>query len=144
MDSKANENSSVRLWWVLASVGWAPLGVVALHLVLAEFGLTERFDAMLHFWGGAAVAYFVFGLVVRSPGLAPKIQGPFSYLFAFTCACTAAVFWEFAEFALDRFEGTAIQGGLVETMLDLLHGVSGALVAALGMAGLKALLGRRA
>lgn len=112
---------------VLVNPGWAPLGVVILHLLLAEFGLTERFDRLLHFLGGAAIAYFVFGLINRAPGLAAGIPSWFLYLFAFTAVCTVATFWEFGEFASDQFMGTAIQRGLTETIRDLFYGVLGAL-----------------
>lgn len=104
---------------VLVNSGWAPLGVVLSHLVLAEFGLTDRFDHVLHFAGGAAIAYFVLGLAVRARGRFVKVPLWFLYLFAFTAACTVAVFWEFAEFASARFMGTAVQRGLEDTVFDL-------------------------
>lgn len=112
---------------VLVNPGWAPLGVVLAHLVLAELGLTDRFDRVLHFAGGAAIAYFALGLAVRARGRFVKAPLWFLYLFAFTATCTVAVFWEFAEFASDRFMGTAVQRGLEGTILDLIYGVLGAL-----------------
>ena len=46
-----NDLPTVRwLLRLLISPGWAPLGVVIIHLALAEFGLTNRFDHLLHFW----------------------------------------------------------------------------------------------
>jgi hypothetical protein len=39
---------------------------------------------------------------------------------------TVAVFWEFAEFLLDRFLGTDLQISLQNTMQDLLMGILGA------------------
>jgi hypothetical protein len=45
----------------------------------------------------------------------------------FTSSCTAALFWEFMEFASDVFLHTTVQQSLSETMLDLVFGVLGAL-----------------
>jgi hypothetical protein len=54
-----NELPTVRwLLRFLINPGWAPLGVVVMHLALAEFGLTQRFDHLQHFLGGASNAYF--------------------------------------------------------------------------------------
>jgi len=111
---------------LLVNPGWAPMGVVVIHLAFVELGLSHGYDALLHFLGGASMAYFLMGLMTRLPG--PWTHGyrwP-QRLLAFTSSCTIAVFWEFAEFALDRFHGTATQQGLSETMLDLMFGVAGA------------------
>ena len=120
---------------LLISPGWAPLGVVIVHLALAEFGLTDRFDHLLHFLGGASIAYFLHGFIVLLPsqvGIIPK----WAHYLAFTSACTIAVFWELAEFASDRFMDTTIQQSLSETVLDLVFGVFGALTTLLGIAAL--------
>ncbi len=111
---------------ILVNPGWAPLGVVAMHLVLAEFGLTQRFDHLLHFTGGAAMAWFLFGLIALLPFQVTGVPKWVHHLIAFSSACTVAVFWEFAEFASDQLLGTAIQQSLSETVLDLLFGVLGA------------------
>ena len=113
---------------VLADPGWAPLAVVIAHVALAQYGLTDRFDHHLHFLGGASIAYFFFGLNFKLP--ISIAVGPrwLHYLLAFTLACTAALFWEFAEFASDQFRRTSIQQSIPETMLDLLFGVAGACV----------------
>jgi len=97
-----------------------------MHLTLAEFGLTNKFDHLLHFLGGASIAYFLHGFIARLPSQAASIPKWVHYLLAFTSACTVAVFWEFAEFAADQFLGTAIQQSLSETVLDLVFGVLGA------------------
>lgn len=113
---------------LLLNPGWAPLAVVLLHVVLAEFGLTHRFDHLLHFLGGASVAYFLHGILLwfgPRVGLGPQW---ISYLVAFTGACTVAVFWEFGEAASDHWLGTHVQQSLIETMLDLFCGVLGAML----------------
>jgi hypothetical protein len=51
-----NDLPAVRwLLRVLLNPGWAPFSVVLLHLALAEYGLTHRFDHLLHFF--TAIAY---------------------------------------------------------------------------------------
>jgi len=135
-----NDLPTVRwLLRLLISPGWAPLGVVIIHLALAEFGLTNRFDHLLHFLGGASIAYFLHGFIALLPcqgGIIPKWA---HYLLAFTSACTIAVFWELAEFASDRYMGTTIQQSLSETVLDLVFGVLGASTTLLGIAAFRRL-----
>jgi hypothetical protein len=114
-----------RFLRILIEPGWAPFSVVILHLILAEFGLTHRFDHFLHFLGGVAIGYFCFRLLALL-SLFPASQGWLIYPIAFTAGCTAALFWEFAEFASDVFLHTSVQQSLPETMLDLLFGVLGA------------------
>jgi hypothetical protein len=122
-----NDFPTVRwLLRLLVNPGWAPLGVVAMHLALAHYGLTHRFDHLLHFLGGASIAYFLFGLLASLPSLFASIPSWAQYLLVFTTSCTVAVFWEFAEFASDRFLGTSVQQSVAETMLDLTFGVAGA------------------
>jgi hypothetical protein len=125
---------------VILNPGWAPLSVVALHLALAEFGLTQRFDYLLHFLGGAAIGYFCYGFIALLPPPAAVVPGWIRYLLAFTSACTVAVFWELGEFALDRLQGTSIQQSLSETMMDLFFGVLGATAALLLAAVFRLLL----
>jgi len=111
-----------------------------MHLVLAEFGLTHRLDHLLHFLGGASIAYFLYGFIALLPSQAASISKWVHYLLAFTSACTAAVFWEFAEFASDQFLGTAIQQSLSETVLDLLFGVLGATATLLAVVAVRLLV----
>jgi hypothetical protein len=124
---------------VLVNPGWAPLAVVGLHVALAEYGLTRRFDHLLHFLGGAAIAYF-FCRVLLLPSHRFRFPNWMPYLLAFTCACTVALFWEFFEFASDQFLGTTVQQGLLETMLDLCFGVIGAAISLLIVALVRLLI----
>jgi hypothetical protein len=122
-----NDLPAVRwLLRVLVNPGWAPLAVVGMHLALAQYGLTQRFDHLLHFLGGASIAYFLFGFLASLPSLFAGIPKWVQYLLVFTSSCTVAVFWEFAEFASDRFMHTSIQQSVSETVLDLAFGVAGA------------------
>ena len=136
-----NDLPAVRwLLRLLVNPGWAPLAVVVMHLVLAEYGLTERFDHLLHFLGGASIAYFLLGFVALVPSLFASIPRWVHYLLAFTSTCTVAVFWEFAEFASDRFMGTSIQQSLSETVLDLVFGVIGAFTTLLVIAAFRVMV----
>ena len=115
-----------RFLRILIEPGWAPFGVVLFHVTLAEFGLTHRFDHLLHFLGGAAIAYF-FSRFLALLSLIPTTSHSWLiYAATFTSSCTAALFWEFVEFASDTFLHTNVQQSLSETMLDLLFGVLGA------------------
>lgn len=65
---------------------------------------------LLHILGGAALAF---------------VGAPLRAL-AFAVACTGAVAWEGAEFAMDQWFGTALQAGNLDTMTDLLLSAAGA------------------
>jgi len=54
-------------------------------------------------------------------------------LFSFTLACTAGVFWEFAEVGSDTFLHTHIQRSVDEAMRDLIADASGAALMLLGI-----------
>jgi hypothetical protein len=60
---------------------------------------------------------------------------------AFALACTVALAWELAEFAIDQLAGTRLQEDLAETMSDLLFAVCGAALY-LGAAAFTASRGR--
>jgi hypothetical protein len=81
---------------------------------------------MLHFLGGAAIAYFFFRLFVIL-SVFPTTDRWLIYAATFTSSCTAALFWEFVEFASDVFLHSHVQQSLSETMLDLVFGVLGAI-----------------
>jgi hypothetical protein len=114
-----------RVLRILLEPGWAPFSVLLLHAVLAEFGLTQRFDHLLHFLGGTSIAYFFFRLLDLF-SLFPPTHHWAVYLVTFTSSCTTALFWEFTEFASDTFLHSTVQQSLSETMLDLLFSVLGA------------------
>jgi hypothetical protein len=114
--------------------GWAPLAVFVAHLMAAYvFLLYERWppvDIPLHFFGGAAIAFF-FSRCVRTllGDEAGHTRRAFlELLLAFSLTATAAVFWEFAEYACDHLLGTVLQFGLTDTMKDLAIGIGGGLV----------------
>lgn len=121
-------------WATVRRVGWLPLAVFLAHEVCAHvvdgYRLWPSVDVPLHFFGGLAIAFFVSGAirifaehhVIGEPD--PLIH----VALAFALACTAAVFWEFAEWIADHTVGTTCQVGLDDTILDLLMGAVGGAV----------------
>lgn len=103
--------------------GWAPLAVLLASFPFANTRYAESAYSLLHLLGGVALAWF-FRRAVRivhrgwPPGL--------SSLVAFALACTGALAWEIAEFAIDFMFGTTLQEGLLDTMTDLILAAAGA------------------
>ena len=131
------------LSWLATSVrlaGWAPTGVFLAHVtasrVLGTYLVFPSLDVPMHLLGGAAIAWFFHrSLAVREcrPILGP-LTGTAAALLSFAATCTAAVYWEFAEWLSDRFLGTHAQRGLDDTMLDMSLGIAGGLVLLLAIA----------
>ena len=98
--------------------------------VVHGYRLWPPVDIPMHFFGGVAIAYFAAGTV--SAFADHKIiqrPDPLVHLtLVFALACTAAVFWELAEWTADHTIGTTCQVGLDDTILDLLMGVLGGAV----------------
>jgi hypothetical protein len=108
---------------------WAPGAVLVLHLVAgAIFGHEPVVDPVMHLSGGIAAAFFFRrGASIAGPTFgSPTRLG--SDLLAFGLTASAALFWEIGEYSLDRLAGTVTQGGLDNTMRDLIFGVTGAVV----------------
>ncbi len=108
-----------------------PLGLFVFHVVIDfGFGLYEVFpwiDIPMHFFGGAAIAIFIFGIykeLLRSSQVAPM---PLYIELAALVGQVAlfAVVWEFAEFLVDAQFGTMWQPSLADTMFDLFNGLLG-------------------
>jgi len=101
---------------------WAPAAIVALNVVVAWLPDPGYLWSLLHFLGGAAAAFCVFQIARIA---APELR-VLRYVLAFALACSAALAWECAEFAIDQVADTLLQEGLVDTMSDLLLSVCGA------------------
>mgnify|MGYP003575175165 CR=1 FL=1 len=124
----------LKLIYSLRKPAIAPLLVFGIHIL----GLVSNFyryitsfpvDIPLHFFGAAAMAFFLqraftsaseFGIVGQYHALTHR-------LLVFTSTCTVAVFWEFAEFLMDRGLGTGFQKSTADTIADLFLGVAGTL-----------------
>jgi hypothetical protein len=92
------------------------------------YDLYPWLDMPTHFLGGMAITYF-YRVAIRNShtllGLTPYL---IQVLLAFTATGTTTVFWEFYENTIDHLFGFNTVRGLEETIIDLLMGVSGALV----------------
>ena len=111
--------------------GWLPLSIFLLHEICAHvvdgYTLWPPVDIPLHLFGGFAIAFFTSGAIATFADH-DLIQRPHALVHAalvFSLACTAAVFWEFAEWTADHMLGTSCQVGLDDTILDLLMGAVG-------------------
>jgi hypothetical protein len=108
---------------------WAPVAVVVVHWVAGrQWGHEPYVDPVMHFMGGAAVAFFF----LRAAECGRRYLGDLSLLaralLALGLSALAAVAWEFGEFLLDRYRWGPLQRGLTNTMRDLFLGVGGALL----------------
>lgn len=129
--------TSPFLLWILATLraaAWAPLAVFAFY-VLGLYGnwfkLLPALDIPTHFMGGVAITYFYRAAIRTSqPHLGPTPH-LIQVLLALTATGTTTVLWEFYENFADHFLGTHMVRGLEDTIVDLLMGLSGAVVVAL-------------
>ncbi len=116
---------------IAAGALWFPVVVYGAHViasrVLLAYDYFPQLDIPMHLAGGIAIAFFflrslnaleVHGLI-QDPGLLVTLT------LLFTLTCTAAVFWEFAEYVTDHTLGTRAQLGLEDTLLDMLFGILG-------------------
>lgn len=90
----------------------------------------------MHLAGGVAIAcFFARALEALAHERAWLRMDPRALaLFAIGWTGTATVVWELAEFLCDRYAGTSAQGGLEDTLGDMLVGLVGGFVYALARA----------
>jgi hypothetical protein len=119
----------------LREAAWAPIAVLILHAIVVRTSYRTELDHLLHFLGGAAIAFFLFRCIGIAADLLGVLRKVTHYLFAFALASTIAVLWEIAEFFSDRLLVTELQKSLSETMGDLIAGLVGA-ASALGVVAL--------
>ena len=123
--------------WIAATLresAWAPLSVFGFYLfglALHLFDLFPPLDVPTHFMGGAAITYFYRSAIRHSQNVVGEIPLSIQVIFAFTCTGTTTILWEFYENILDRFFGFHMVRGLEDTLVDLVLGLSGALVLSL-------------
>jgi hypothetical protein len=102
---------------------------VFLVRVFDLYTLFPWLDIPTHHLGGLVIAYS-FCLVLsalQNQKWISRLDQMIELVLIFTLVSTVAVFWEFAEFLLDRFLGTNLQISLPDAMKDLLMGMLGAL-----------------
>ena len=128
------KNKQQLIDWVLATLreaAWAPLSVVgfySLGLALHLFKMFPFIDMPTHFMGGVTITYFYRVAIRNSQKFLGDIPLPIQILLAFTCTGTTTVLWEFYENLMDHFFGFQMVRGLEDTLMDLVMGLSGALV----------------
>lgn len=124
--------------WTAASVrraGWAPIGVFVVHAVLAKgfglYGPYPHLDLVTHTVGGVAIGWFCWSAtgVDAARGVLGTLTTFGRAFVAGLGVLAATVVWEFAEWTTDGLGWTRAQGGQLDTMVDMLCGASGGLVA---------------
>lgn len=111
---------------------------VAIGSTVNKFTTFPYIDLPEHFFAGfiAAVGGYDFAVIMQSRQPKDKRISPaLASLFALAFSVTLMVGWEFYEFTMDRLYGLNLQRsafnleeGLVDTMVDLILGSSGALL----------------
>ena len=131
MENQKFRDMVVKLFW---AGGWFPVGVFVGHLflkfVVHIYWFWPRADMPLHFLGGMSIAYFVSGgwRFLSRQGAEPRQTALLELVLIVSLTATAAVFWEFGEFAGDQLFGFNLQVNLLNTMQDLILGMAGGFV----------------
>lgn len=119
---------------------WPPLAVFTVHMVASRvfglYGSHPWLDVPMHVAGGVAIAWFLHRALVnagRAELLAPFHERTHHVLVQ-ALVGTTTVLWEFAEFLSDRYLGTHAQGGLDDTLLDMLLGIAGGVLLMIAVA----------
>lgn len=81
----------------------------------------------MHLLGGVAIAFFFWQVtaVAQRHNLIAALEGLTRIVLVFAMVASATVFWEFAEWISDHTIGTHAQGGLDDTLFDMLCGLIG-------------------
>ena len=107
-----------------------PAGVVALRALFAAiFGHQRWLDPILHFVGGAAAVYCCSRLLQSAFRLQRKSAVPLILVTFFI------LLWEIGEFVSDRFIGTHVQHGVLDTGSDIVLGLAGAMLYSIAVEG---------
>lgn len=124
------------LQWIFCSIRkgiWPPLVLFSIHIIAyVMFDIYDyfiSFDIPMHFLGGVCITYFFIQSVfcAKDKGIIGKPSSFFVPLLIFLLTCTTTVFWEFAEWLMDRLLNTTTQVSLDDTMLDMFLGILGGL-----------------
>jgi hypothetical protein len=108
-----------------------------LHLFFIRFGLYEWnavpwLDIPMHLIGGASIAWVAWTFLTEATHAKSIYVLPRWLTVAAIIGAVAMVgiVWEWAEFIVDVFRGSHLQGGIVDTMKDLFDDLLGGTVAA--------------
>ena len=98
----------------------------------------EHCDLISHFLAGLLTAYFAYDFAYLIQGKKGRLSPALASMFSLGFSCAIFIGWEFYEFTMDRLYGLHLQrsfptsdSGLVDTMVDFIFGVAGALTAML-------------
>ena len=114
---------------VVKEAAWAPASVYAAHHLVTEWLDHEPYvDPVMHFAGGAAVAF----LFWRSITIWQRQRGDFAaakpVLLVFGLAVLVAMAWELMEYLIFFYNGTTKWWSLLNTLRDVALGATGAAV----------------
>lgn len=91
-------------------------------------------DLVEHFFAGVVASYFAYDFAVVFQGKTRHLSPALAAMFSLCFSVFLLVAWEFYEFTMDRLYGYTLQqsfildeGGLVDTMVDMILGGAGAL-----------------
>lgn len=116
---------------LLKRAGWAPVLVFTLHVLFSravDVYMNYRWsDVPMHYFGGIAMAYFLSTCFAALPeGIVSRKVRPYAQLILVaSLTVTAAVFWEFCEYASDSIFKTNALGNVYDTLQDLALGTVG-------------------
>ncbi len=110
-----------------------PLVVFVLHLIALYSGLyyvIPRLDNALHFLGGMSIATGTLSFFTLAQQLhwMDIRRWWLRLLLCLGTVALAAISWECMEYVLDHTVGSHMQGGITDTMSDLLLALTGALL----------------
>jgi len=120
--------------WVLLTFlksAWAPVAILFYYWIATGLGLFRWFPSLdnpSHVVGGILITYFFRSAIVNSQKLNGNIPKPVQILFAFTCAGTTTILWEFYENILDMVFNMHVARSLRDTLGDLFFGLLGAFI----------------
>lgn len=107
-------------------------GVVVGYVVNTKTNF-EHIDLIEHFFAGVVASYFAYDFAVVFQGKSRHLSPALAAMFALCFSVFLLVGWEFYEFTMDRLYGYTLQksfildeGGLVDTMVDMILGGAGA------------------
>jgi hypothetical protein len=108
-----------------------PLGLaitiaIFLHVgggVLGMYGLIPRYDKFAHFFTSALIAFFAITVIYLLDKYTTALKMDLLGIIFVSIITTMAfgVCWEIGEFTVDQLFGTHEQGGLYDTMTDLIY-----------------------
>lgn len=108
-----------------------PMSVLLVHAVFSKildlYTIFPNLDIPVHYAGGFSIAYTATQILAhleKGPGSATLNRVIFLTLII-SLTASATVFWEFAEFSVDKILSTNVQVSLANTMQDQFMGILG-------------------